>query len=244
MRKKRRKATRRQLAALARGRAALKKLRNPKRRHRRASRKALRRRRRSRLPHKNPVGIGELLTMSNPKRRRRHHRRSHRRHRRHRGLTLFRNPGTAVLSAATSGPKEVLKGEFIKDALAVSVGFIAPNQLLMRLPASMINAPWKAYASKAGIILAGSAIAGKVAGPRARRGVLLGGMLGLAVDVYTDYVAPMLTAPKPAAPATVGAYYGRERELGMGAYYGHRVETGMAGLGYSASPAGAFLEED
>jgi hypothetical protein len=243
--KRRRKATRKQLAALAKGRAALRKLRNPKRRHRRASRKASARRR-SRLPHKNPIGIGEILTMSNPKRRRSRHKRSHRRHHhRRRSLTLFRNPGGAVVSAVTSGPREVLKGEFIKDALAVSAGFMIPNQVLMRLPASMINSPVKAYLSKAGLIVVGAAIAGKVGGPKARRGVLLGGALGLAVDLWTDYVSPMIDkAGSASKPAGTAMYYGEDRQLG--AYYGERGMGGIfdgPGAGEAADLAGA-LEED
>ncbi len=243
MKRRKRRLSRKQLAALAKGRAALKKLRNPKRRQRHASRKVSRARRRSRLQHKNPSGIGELAIMSaNPKKHRRS--RKGRRHRRsRRSLSLFRNPGGAVLAAVTSGPKELVKADLLKDALAVSAGFLAPNKVLMRLPASMINAPWKAYASKVGLIVGGAALAGKFFGPRAKRGVLIGGAVSLAVDLFTDYVEPMISGATSPAPAPqVSAYFGRRTELGLDAYYGREL-AGLASLGGSASPAGVFEDD-
>lgn len=157
---------------------------------------------------------------------------------------LFRNPGGAALAAVTSGPREVLKGDFIKDALAVSTGFLVPNQVLMRLPAAMINTPVKAYLSKTGLIMVGAAIAGKVGGPRARRGVLIGGALGLVVDIWTDYVSPMITKASAGAPAAgTGAYYG---DRGMGAYYGDRGVGGVydgPGADETSDPAGVFDDD-
>jgi hypothetical protein len=92
--RRKRRATSKQLAALKKGRAALEKIRSTKRRKRRAHRKAARRHRRSRQTHKNPIGIGEILTMSNPKRRRSRHKRSHRRHHhRRRSLDAVPQPG-------------------------------------------------------------------------------------------------------------------------------------------------------
>jgi len=240
MKHKKKKASRAQLAALARGRKAL----AAKRVH--ASRPAKRRRRKNPVsvlakagkhrpvvivkkgrlhrprrstikPHMtfaNPF-LGELAIM-NPRKHRKHavkhHRRTHRR-----GL-MFRNPGFAAVLA---GPKEMIRLDFIKEAASIAAGFILPNMVIVRLPANWRNATWKVYTCKVVTVAALSAGAAVIS-KRLSRLVLIGGGVSLLMDLYADFLAPRIAgltagAAAPVAP-TAGMYYGEEG--GVGTYYG------------------------
>jgi hypothetical protein len=184
----------------------------------------------SRSTFANPF-MGELALIGNPMKRRhkamKKHRKSRRSHRR--SMTLFRNP-MGALAGVTAGPREMIRMEFVKEAASMAVGFMVPGLLITRLPAFMIDATWKRYASKIVLVGLTSSIAGAITNKKVARAVLLGGGLSVLLDVYTDFIAPQVMkigapAAAPAQPAGTSVYYGTD---GMETYYGDGAE--MAGL--------------
>lgn len=150
---------------------------------------------------------------------RRHHRHHRRHHRRHHGLRL--NPSGA-LAAVVAGPKEMVSGEFIKEAVSVAAGFLLPGMVLPRIPAQFRNATWKAYGSKVAVVAGLSAVAGMAVSKRAAKLVLLGGGVSILLDLYADFVQPAISgvmAPPAPAPAS-----------GAAAYFGNSGDPGVAGL--------------
>lgn len=155
------------------------------------------------------------------------HRKTRRSHRR---SMMFRNPVGGALAAVTSGPRQMIRMDFVKEAASMAVGFMVPGLLITRLPVFMIDATWKRYASKVLIVSLTAGIAGAVTNKRVARAVLLGGGLSVLLDLYADFVAPQIMrigapASAPAASTGTSVYYGDE---GTGAYYGDQGE--MAGL--------------
>lgn len=166
--------------------------------------------------------------MGNPRRRkshRRHHRRSHRRAR-----GLFSNPSFGgSISAVTAPVKEMVRKDFLVEAVSVAAGVMLPAVVTTRfIPAAWRNTTFKGYAVKAGVVAGISAFASIAFGKKVSRAVLLGGGVSLALDIYTDFVGPMvgnavgsmLPAPTGAlpAPAPGAATYFGDRNLA--AWYG------------------------
>ena len=156
---------------------------------------------------KNPF-MAELAVLGNsPKLKRRHnkmakHKKHHRRH----------NPAKALSMAGFMAPaKEMISGSFVTEAVGVAVGFMAPNMVLGFLPVGFRDSKIKIYGSKIAsvVLLAG---VGRMVSPRVSKMVLLGGAVSLIMDIYADFICPMI-------PAKVGAYYGDN----MGAYYGDGI---------------------
>ena len=137
-----------------------------------------------RAAYKNPF-LGGMITLGNPMTKNKKHGKKH--HRRSSSLAIFKNPLPGVLAA----PKEMLRTDFVTEAAAVAVGFIVPGIAMTYLPVSLRNAPWKGYLSKFGVI---AALGGGVSlvSKRTGRAILLGGGVALLLDLYTDYVHPMI----------------------------------------------------
>lgn len=249
-RKTRRKASAKQLAALARGRAKMAARRarksapaKPKRRRsakRRSSlsqgrhrpvvikrKSRLYRPRRSTIPahasFANPF-LGGLTVMGNPRRRKSSHKSKRRSHRRSRSMSLYSNP---AMSGVLAAPKALFKKDFVTEAASVAAGFVLPNIVMARLPASFRNATWKGYASKIAVVavLAG---ASNMVSKRVSKAILLGGGVSLLLDVYADFIAPAISGLAPKMSG-VDAFYGNHPS-GMGAYYGDGLsDNGMSG---------------
>ncbi len=187
----------------------------------------------------NPF-LGGLTVMGNPRRRksRKSHRKSHRRS--NRGLRLYSNPG---ISSALSAPKEMISKDFITEAASVAAGFVLPNVVMSYLPTTFRDAPWKGYASKVAVVAVLSGAANMVS-KRASKAILLGGGVSLLLDLYTDYLAPMIhgtaAAPAASAPASVAAFYGNAGDPGyLGAFYGNNGDPG-SGLSDGGAIGEAF----
>ena len=244
---KRRKASAAQLRALAKGRATLaarrhkkhsgtKTRRIVKRHHAVKHTKKRRARRISHMAFPNPF-LGELALAGNPRRKHtmKHRRKSHRRARR--GGLLRLNPGGA-LAAITAGPREMISGEFVKEAVSVTAGFLVPGFLMPRLPLVLRDATWKAYASKMVLVGGISAVAGMAVSKRVGKLVLLGGGVSILMDLYADFVAPMLSgvmAPRAVAPSSgTSMYYGNAGDPGMSdgydlaSFYGNAGDPGVS----------------
>lgn len=164
---------------------------------------------RSRIrPHARFVNpfLGELAVLGgNPRRKRRHTMKS---------MSLLRNPIKGTLAALTQGPKEMVKVEFLKDAVAVAGGFVLPNMVISKLPASLRDSQWKVYACKVATVSLLAGVSGMVS-KRVQKAVLLGGGISILLDLYADFVAPRIAGvAAPAAPAGTSTYFG------MDAYYG------------------------
>lgn len=242
-RRKKRKASRAQLAALAKGRAARSaKLKSSPRRAKRKNRRKVRsllskgktrpavRRRKARRAksvshvHKNPF-LGELAMIGNPRRKRRKSSRKARRSsRRSRGMRLFANPGGKLISGILAGPKEMATMGFAQDAASVAVGFVLPNMVMARLPANLRDTRVKVYASKVAVVAGISAVS-SVVSKRAAKMILLGGGVSLALDLWVDFLAPMMGQGAPAAGT--GVYYGDSDSgmSGVGVYYGDSASS-------------------
>lgn len=161
----------------------------------------------------NPF-LSELALVGNPRKGRRHKmaKRHHRRTRRSYGLRL--NPSGA-LQKVLSGPKEMIRMDFVKEAASVAVGFVLPNLVINRLPTTFRDATWKVYASKVVVVSGLSAVAG-IWNKRISRAIMLGGGISILLDLYADFLAPYIGAATAAAAPKAGAYYGD----GIGTYYG------------------------
>jgi len=144
----------------------------------------------------------------------------HRRHaRRSYGLRL--NPSGA-LAQVMSGPKAMIKMDFVKEAASVAVGFVLPNLVVSRLPVMFRDATWKVYASKVVTVSALSAVAG-MWNKKVSRAIMLGGGISILLDLYADYIAPRLGGVAASAAPKTGAYYGDN----LSTYYGG-MEEGYA----------------
>lgn len=164
--------------------------------------------------------------MGNP-RKRRSHRRSHRRaSRRGRRHSLFSNPIGGSLSAVSAPVKEMISKDFLMEASSVAAGFVLPGIVTNKfVPATWRNTPMKGYAVNIGTVAVVAALASFV-NKRASKAILLGGGVKVILDLYTDFVAPMLGSVVSAAPATpalpapaggTATYFG---DRGMGTFYG------------------------
>jgi hypothetical protein len=151
--------------------------------------------------------------IGNPRRKRRKSRKSHRRSSRR----THSNPGGRAMTAITSPIKEMATMDFAKDAASVAAGFILPNMVVARLPAVMRDSRLKVYGSKA-LVVAGLSAASSMVSKRAAKMVLLGGGVSILLDLWVDWVAPMVGGAS--APAGTGVYYGDDN---MGVYYGDGV---------------------
>lgn len=172
----------------------------------------------------NPF-LGEIAMLGNPRKRR-----SHRRHR----LAWANPPGVRQL---TGGIREMASMSFVQDAVSAAAGFVLPNVVVAWLPPVMRDATWKVYGSKALVVAALAAGAG-VASKKVAKMVLLGGGISIMLDLYADFVQPMIQRTSaPAAPAGTSAYYGTAEDRGVGAYFGTADDRGMG-----ASIADTFAE--
>jgi hypothetical protein len=190
-------------------------------------------------PHatfKNPF-LGGLAMIGNPRRRKaRKGRKSHRRSRR--SVSIFRNPIGGSLSAITSAPKQMISKDFLTEAASVSVGFVLPNIVMTYLPANLRDARWKGYASKVAVVAVLAGASGMVS-KRVSKAILLGGGVSLLLDLYADFVAPMLHGGGAPAPGGTAAFFGEEGDPGMGAFFGNDNDPG-AGLGDGRAIGEAF----
>lgn len=175
--------------------------------------------------------------MGNPRRRRKSHRKARRSSRR--SVSIFRNPLGASLSGITSAPRQMISKDFLTEASAVAVGFVLPNLVMTNLPPAMRNSRLKGYASKVAVVavLAG---ASSMVSKRVSKAILLGGGVSILLDLYADFVAPMIQGVMtPSAPTGTAAFYGEAGDPGMGAYYGEPGNPG-SGLGDGAAIGEAF----
>lgn len=197
-----------------------------------------RRKHHKRRHHRRHLARNPVL---NPRR----HRRHHRRHSRGMIGRLLGNPG-GMVGTITSPVKELASVDTLMDAGIAAVGFVVPNMVVTRLPAAFRDSTVKAYASKVGAVVAVSAVGGLVS-KKAGKLLLLGGAVGLVLDLYTDFVAPHLMGAVHAAPQAAPAnrpalshWFGNSSRLG--AWYGdNQGAFGMGdGMGGSDSLADAF----
>lgn len=193
---------------------------------------------RSRIPAKarfaNHPLAGELIIMGNPHKKRRKKRKSRRR---------YRNPARAMALPRkwTGAVREIVNVQFAQDAVAATVGFTLPDMVVRAFPVALRDQPWKVYASKVGAV-AGLAVAGGMWSRRVGKMIALGGGISLALDLYTDYVAPMLIgggAPD-AAPEGTETYYGTDDDQGVDTYYGTDDDMGYADDGMAESYADTY----
>ncbi|HXT00359.1 MAG TPA: hypothetical protein VN915_06765 [Elusimicrobiota bacterium] len=187
--------------------------------------------------------------MGNPKKRR-SSRRSHRRHhRRSSRSSIFRNPIGGSVAAVMGPAKEMISKQFLVEASSLALGFVLPGIVTSKfVPASYRNTAAKGYAVKVAVI-AGLAGATSLWNKRVSKAILMGGGVSLVLDIYTDFVAPMLggvlgAASAPAAlPAPAGGtatYYGDRGvgtfygDNGLGAYEGASIGSAFGGAGDNA----------
>ena len=169
------------------------------------------RRSRPKVQHSNPFG-GELAIIGNPPKKRRHTMARHKKHRR-RHRALIHNPFSA--SALMSKPKELLSGEFFMEAVAGTAGFVLPNVVLNYAPIAFRDTKVKFYAAKL-VTIGLLSVVGNGHSKKTGRIVMLGGVISLLLDAWTEWKARSAGAP----PKTgTSAYYG-----GMEAYYGPGIE--------------------
>ena len=196
-------------------------------------------------PHaafKNPF-LGQLAVIGgNPmsKRKSRKGRKSRRRSSR-RSVSIFRNPLGSSLSGITSAPRQMISKDYLMEAAAVAVGFVMPNVLMVKLPDTMRDAQWKGYASKV-LVVAVLAGGSSAVSKRVGKAILLGGGVSILLDLYTDFVAPMVMgmgAESPAPASGTSAYFGEGGDPGVGAYYGEGGDPG-SGLGDGRAIGEAF----
>ena len=181
---------------------------------------------RSRIPKKarfaNPLA-GELAMIGNPRRKRR--RKSSRRRRRNpaRALALRGTPRRLMSQA-----REIVSVGFAQDAAAAAVGFVLPDMVVRVLPPVLRDSQLKVYASKVGAVAA-LAVAGNMVSKRIGRMIALGGGISLALDIWTDFAAPIMGG---VVPAGASAYYGTAEDSGvsggMDHYYGTADDSGVA----------------
>lgn len=177
--------------------------------------------------------------MGNP-RRRKSHRKSHRRTRRSsRSMSIFRNPLGASLSGITAAPRQMISKDFLMEAASVAVGFVLPNIVMTNLPASLRDSRLKGYAAKVAVVAVLAGASGMVS-KRVSKAILLGGGVSLLLDLYTDFVAPMIHGVVAPAPAATAAFYGNPGDPGMSAFYGNPGDPGVSGLGDGAAIGEAF----
>lgn len=186
----------------------------------------------------NPF-LGGLAVMGNPRRRKSHRKARRSSRRSSRSMSIFRNPLGSSLSGITSAPRQMISKDFLTEASAVAVGFVLPNIVMTSLPAQMRDARWKGYASKVAVVAVLAGASGMVS-KRVSKAILLGGGVSLLLDLYTDFVAPMIHGVMtPSAPSGTAAFYGEGNDPGMGAYYGEPGNPG-SGLGDGAAIGEAF----
>ncbi len=199
------------------------------------NKRRLKRPRRSHIAPKavfeNPF-LGGLVTVGNPRKHRKHRRsrrlgrrksgalllvnpkrRHHRRGRRE--ISLLRNPGGAVMAPV----KELVSPDFLIDAAGAAVGFVLPNIIVVHLPATWRDSQLKVYGVKTGVII-GLSVLGGVANKRLGKLLLLGGAISLALDAYTDFIAPHLMAAPAAAPQAAQGAQSSSGTAGVDWYYG------------------------
>lgn len=215
---------------------------------------------RSRIPpharFANPLA-GELLVMGNPHRRRKRRKKYRRKRRknpcdapykkmtysnqprapykkmtyknrpRRRALTFRGAPGR-ILSQA----QQIATVGFMQDAASAAVGFVLPDMAVRMLPPIWRDQPWKVYASKLGAV-ATITVIGNMWNRKVGRMIALGGGMSLALDLWTDFVAPLVSGVLPGAPGAptmegTEYYYGTSEDTGVGHYWGTGDDSGVA----------------
>jgi len=131
----------------------------------------------------------------------------------------------------------MISKDFLTEAVAVAVGFVLPNIVMTSVvPAQFRDARWKGYGSKVAVVAVLAGAAGMFS-KRVSKAILLGGGVSILLDLYTDFVAPMVAGGL--APSSVKAFYGEDGDPGMGAFYGTEGDPG-SGLGDGRSIGEAF----
>ena len=184
----------------------------------------------------NPGFLGNLAVIGgNPMARRK---KSHKRRSRRSSRSMaFRNPLGSSLSAITSSPRQMISKDFLTEASAVAVGFVLPNIVITNLPANLRDARWKGYASKVAVVAVLAGASGMVS-KRVSKAILLGGGVSLLLDLYTDFVAPLMSGGSAPQGGTA-AFFGEDRDPGMGAFFGNEGDPG-SGLGDGRAIGEAF----
>jgi hypothetical protein len=161
---------------------------------------------------------------------------------------IFRNPIGGSVAAVAGPAKEMFSKENVVQASSIALGFVLPGIVTNKfVPVAWRNTALKGYAVKVGVIavLAGAT---SMVSKRVSKAILIGGSVSLVLDLYTDFVAPMLgglvgAAPAPALPAPaggtatyfgdrgVGTYFG---DNGLGAYDGASIGAAFGGVGDAA----------
>ncbi len=160
-----------------------------------------------------------------------------RKHHHKHGMSIFRNPIAGTAGSIMSAPKKMISKDFVTEAASVAVGFVLPNIVMTSLPTTLRDAKWKGYASKVAVVAALAGVSGMVS-KRVSNAILLGGGVSLLLDLYTDFIAPMMM-PKT-APTGTAAFYGNDNDpgAGIGAFYGNPGDPG--GMGDGAAIGEAF----
>ena len=132
----------------------------------------------------------------------------------------YRNP--ALVGGLLAKPRQMFRQDFLMDAAGIAAGFMLPTMGIGFLPVQFRDTPFKYYASKIGVIAGISTLAGAVS-KRASRTVLMGGVVSLMLDAWTEIRSRTgAGGPAPeAAPEGTGYWYGdRAGAGGMGYWYG------------------------
>lgn len=177
---------------------------------------------RSRMrPHQTFVNpyLGEIMTIGNPRRRSR--RRS------------YRNPAALSIRGVTGAVKGIASVSFAQEAAFAAVGFLGTKAIMTQLPAVLVDQPWKQIASQVGVVAGMSVVASKFVSRKAGRLIALGGGMGIALDLYAQFVLPLLGDMGGGASSGTSTYYGTDddsgvADAGMGAYYGTDDDSGVA----------------
>jgi hypothetical protein len=177
--------------------------------------------------------------MGNPRRRK------HRRSRRSRSLSLLRNPIGGSVAAVAAPVKEMASKEFLIQASSVALGFVLPGIVTSRVvPINWRDTALKGYAVKVAVV-AGLAGAASLVNKRVSKAILLGGGVSIALDIYTDFVAPALSgvlgggsvpAALPAPAGGTATYFGDR--VSLATYYGDQGLAGAEGASIGAAFGG------
>ena len=203
----------RYLVKRRKARATLKTV-NPRRRRRKIV--AKRRRHVWRRHHQANPFMSELMTIVNPRHKRKKYMAKKRRH--HRRTSYLSNPVGGVMNTA----KGIVSKENLEAAAGAAVGFVVSTYVMTNLvPVSFKSTHLTAYASKAGVIIL-TTVAASFVSKRVAKFVLLGGTVSIIMDLYTDYVAPMIsgTVATTAKPAGTSMFMGAGKP-GVGTFFGH-----------------------
>jgi hypothetical protein len=182
------------------------------------------------------MGGGELLIMTNPRKRRSHRRRSRSRAKNRRSRNPFLKRRTSRRHSRRRNPAigGFSSSELLKLATGSAVGSIGTGYLTQLLLADKNTGPM-GYGATAAIAIALAWAAKKVggAGDDLAKGVLAGGLGALLMRIYREQVSGT-------SPAALSGYLGDlDFAGGLGRYEGQSFATPFNYQGPTALPAGA-----